>query len=73
MVKISLAELEAALELIKKQSNDLSISISYDKIKQLDLIIADRSGNIIKIELFDEDTKALPKVHNVQTLSIRRS
>lgn len=72
MVKLSLAEVEAAIEYIKKNSNDLSISVSYDKHKQIDFLVADRSGHTVKIELFDEETKSLPKIHQVQTLPIRR-
>ncbi len=66
LAKISIEELELALAHIKKNSNDLSVSIGQDDSGRRIIIKAnDRYNKEIKITVYDADVKMFPEVNGV--------
>lgn len=71
MVRVNLSELVAALEYIKLNSNDVFVSITMDMPGEVSLVVSDRSSATLKVQIFDTDSKSLPKIHQVQTLKVK--
>lgn len=68
MVKISLAELEQAIQLIKRTSTDMHISVRQSQSEAIALGFMNVDGQLVTIELWDESTRNFAKVHSTERL-----
>lgn len=69
MVKISVAELEQALQLIKKSSTDMHIVCFEDHGQCLNLSFVSVDNQNMRIEIWHEDTRNFARVHSSERLA----
>lgn len=68
MLKLSLAELEAAIKLIRKTSNDYHVMISCEP-GYARITYASADNEVCTISVFDEDSKVQAKLSTVVSLA----
>jgi hypothetical protein len=69
MVKISVAELEQAIALLKKTSTDMHVLCFEDHSQCLNLQYTSVDGQNVRIEIWHEETRNFAKVHSSERLA----
>jgi hypothetical protein len=67
MLKLSIAELEAAFKLIRKTSHDFHVTLSAEP-QHLRITFLSADNEVCNISIFDEETKAAAKITSTTTL-----
>ncbi len=70
IVKISVAELEQALQLLKATSADMQVSVRLASTESIALTYSNIEGQLVSIEIYDEATRCYAKVHSTEQLRI---
>lgn len=68
MLKISVSELEQALQLLKKRSTDVHCNIRQSSPESMTISFSSVDGELITVELWTEATRNFAKVHSTERL-----
>lgn len=68
MIKVSIAELNQALEIFKKTSQDVHILVREEG-DQLTLQFQNVDGQLTSIKLYDESTRSFAKIQTIENLA----